>query len=114
MGEESGVLIVDGGNFKNEEQGTINMFVLVAYDIANDKRLRRVAKLMEDYGGRVQRSVFECRIGEKELLSLLQRMKTVLKKSEDKVTIYSLCGACRQRFEQYGQALTVDMEMIIC
>lgn len=90
------------------------MFVLIAYDIANDKRLRRVAKLLEDYGARIQCSVFECRIGEKELLGLLQRMKTILKKTEDKVTIYHLCSACRQRFEQYGQALTADAEMIIC
>jgi len=33
---------------------------LVSYDIANAKRLRRVAKTLESYGTRLQFSVFEC------------------------------------------------------
>jgi CRISPR-associated protein Cas2 len=91
------------------------MFLLIAYDIANKKRLYRVAKIMEDYGARVQRSVFECRIGEKELDALLEKVKPILKRREDRIHIYHLCAACRQRFEQYGRGqLTTDAEVVIC
>lgn len=38
------------------------MFVVVSYDIKNDKRRRKVMKLMEGYGERVQYSVFECHL----------------------------------------------------
>ena len=40
---------------------------IVLYDIRNPRRLRRVARLMEGYGQRVQHSVFECDLGEAEL-----------------------------------------------
>ena len=60
---------------------TPDMFLLIAYDIANKKRLYRVAKIMEDYGARVQRSVFECRIGEKELDALLEKVRPILKRT---------------------------------
>lgn len=91
------------------------MFVLVAYDIANEKRLYRVAKLMKDYGTRVQRSVFECRLDQAKLASLLSRIQTVIKKREDKVQIYHLCEVCQQRFEQCGQgSLTTDAEVYVC
>jgi CRISPR-associated protein Cas2 len=90
------------------------MFLLIAYDIANHKRLYRVARVMEDYGARVQRSVFECRIGEKELAAMLGRVKPILKKREDRIHIYHLCAACQQRFEQYGRGqLTTDAEVLI-
>ena len=58
---------------------------LIAYDIAHRKRLYRVAKVMEDYGTRVQRSVFECRLDARRLQQLLERLKPVLKRREDKV-----------------------------
>jgi CRISPR-associated protein Cas2 len=91
------------------------VFLLIAYDIANPKRLYRVAKVMEDYGARVQRSVFECRIGDKELAALLERVKRILRKREDRIHIYYLCAACQQRFEQYGRGqLTTDTEVLIC
>ena len=91
------------------------MFLLIAYDIANHKRLYRVARVMKDYGARVQRSVFECRISEKELAALLGRVKLILRKREDRIHIYHMCAACRQRFEQYGSGhLTEDSEVVIC
>ena len=40
---------------------------LVSYDIANPKRLRRVAKLLESFGTRLQYSVFECPLDDMRL-----------------------------------------------
>src|SRR5439155_15213906 len=51
------------------------MLILVTYDVstvekAGQRRLRRVARACEDYGVRVQKSVFECQVGQKEWVSL--------------------------------------------
>jgi CRISPR-associated protein Cas2 len=78
------------------------MLVLIAYDIANDKRLRRVAQLMESYGARVQRSVFECRITQNQLDELIEKVKAMIKRREDRVHIYRLCETCQERFADYG------------
>lgn len=84
------------------------MLYLVAYDIADKKRLSRVARLMKNYGARVQRSVFECHMNQTQFDSLIMQIPTVIKKREDKVTIYHLCEGCCKRFEKYGRGRLVD------
>jgi CRISPR-associated protein Cas2 len=79
------------------------MFILLAYDISNQKRRRKVAALVEDYGTRVQRSVFECVLDEKALVELVGKMKPLLKRREDKVQIYRLCQGCRMRISICGR-----------
>ena len=59
------------------------MLILVAYDVstvekAGVRRLRRVAQACEDYGTRVQKSVFECQVGQKEWARLRDRLLHVL------------------------------------
>jgi len=54
-------------------------FVIVSYDIADEERLRKIAKIMEDYGFRVLYSVFECYINR----SLFEEMKTKVEKLID-------------------------------
>ena len=55
------------------------MKLLITYDVstvdkAGEKRLRRVARACEDYGTRVQKSVFECTVGEKDWVLLRARL----------------------------------------
>jgi CRISPR-associated protein Cas2 len=64
--------------------------LLVAYDIAQARRLQRVAKLMERYGVRVQKSVFECRLTEARRKEMTERLVGVLEPGEDQVRIYSV------------------------
>jgi CRISPR-associated protein Cas2 len=78
------------------------MFLLVAYDIMNAKRLRKVAAMMENYGTRVQRSVFECELADEQLPALLSDIKRLIGRREDKVQIYPLCRPCRARLEICG------------
>ena len=91
------------------------MFFLLAYDIAEPKRLRRVAKLTEMYGTRVQRSVFECTLSQTEMISLLHEVKALIERKEDKVQVYQLCEACKSRFKRHGQdgELTTDDEAYV-
>lgn len=87
------------------------MFVLIAYDIGNAKRLRKVARVMQSFGVRVQRSVFECRINQAQLDALLARVKLVIKPKEDRIHLYQICENCQARMANHGRvALTADPE----
>lgn len=90
------------------------MFVLIAYDIADDRRLKQVAKLMEAYGKRVQKSVFECVIDEDQLRILIHKAKHLMKRSEDKVQLYHLCDGCRHRISSASQVSFAIEEVYVC
>lgn len=80
------------------------MFVLISYDIPNDKRRTKIAKILEDYGDRVQYSVFECELSAKHLARLSKELKAVLNEAEDSIRLYRLCRDCLQKIEAWGQA----------
>lgn len=87
------------------------MEVLVAYDVATDsaagrRRLRRVAKVCEAFGQRVQKSVFECIVNEVQLEQLKHRLRLEVKESEDSLRIYRL----REPREQYLYTIGVQLE----
>lgn len=63
---------------------------LVCYDIANDRRLRKVFKVCKDHGTHLQFSVFECDLNPRELVHLQRTLKEVIKHDEDQVLFVSL------------------------
>ncbi len=75
------------------------MFVVVAYDIADARRLRRVMKVMENYGSRRQKSVFECELPERRFVELRSKLSEVIDPEDDRVCYYPLCAACKKRIE---------------
>ncbi len=78
-------------------------FFVMVYDIPNDKRRARLAKLLESLGERVQYSVFELYLTQAELEKLVKRMQKFMDKKEDAVRIYSLCETCRGKVTCLGQ-----------
>ena len=62
---------------------------LVVYDISNEKRLRRIARILQRYGRRVQESVFECDTNGTRCEALREKLKKE-KREEDKIFIYHL------------------------
>lgn len=83
-------------------------FYVISYDIRDDRRRTKVAKMLEDFGDRVQYSVFELVLERPQQLRRLQRrLLRVLDESEDSVRIYSLCSACHGRIELLGQGQVV-------
>lgn len=79
-------------------------FYLISYDISNDKRRLKVMKALEDYGTRVQYSVFECWLRPKELAELQNRLfPLVSKKDWDSIRFYALCVDDVRRTEIIGQ-----------
>lgn len=65
-------------------------FYLVVYDIANPKRLRRIAKLMTSFGVRVQKSVFECNLRPVKVKQMIEAVNEIIDPDSDGIRIYSL------------------------
>jgi CRISPR-associated protein Cas2 len=89
------------------------MLILIAYDVstidsAGEKRLRRVARTCEDYGVRVQKSVFECRVGENQWVLLRERLLTTIDLSQDSLRFYFLDTDVR--VEHHGAGQPPDLE----
>ncbi|MBI3408667.1 MAG: CRISPR-associated endonuclease Cas2 [Planctomycetes bacterium] len=84
------------------------MHVLVTYDVstitpAGRRRLRRVAQACLNYGQRVQYSVFECQVGETEMVRLRQELLAEINAHEDSLRIYQLGEEAGPKVEHYGQ-----------
>jgi len=65
---------------------------IICFDIHDERRLRKVSKQMENFGQRVQYSVFECYLDKADLKELKQRLIEIIDDSEDHIRYYSLCG----------------------
>lgn len=78
--------------------GATEMLRLLAYDIADPKRLRRVANVCEDYGVRVQRSLFECWLEDAEFTTLWASLQAEIDPKVDQLVAYRLeARAARER-----------------
>ena len=93
------------------------MNILVTYDVstltkAGRRRLRRVARVCEDFGQRVQYSVFECVVGETELVQMRGRLLDEIDPREDGLRLYRLSASFRDEgvLERYGRDNSVDFE----
>lgn len=83
--------------------------LLVTYDVADDRRRRRVAKTLEGFGRRVQHSVFECRLRPAERAALERTLGALLPpEGPDEpafsLRTYRLCAACSDQVEVVGPA----------
>lgn len=70
--------------------GDPQMLILVAYDITSQKRLAKVAKACEDFGVRVQYSLFECHLDQDALDTLWLRLLDLINEDEDRIVAYQL------------------------
>lgn len=76
---------------------------LVCYDISDPKRLRKVAKICEDFGYRRQLSVFLVRVSATEFVRLRTRLYEAVNLDEDQVLFLPLCGKCCGGIESLGR-----------
>ena len=65
--------------------------VLICYDVTDDRRRTRIGNELENFGKRVQRSVFECHLNERELLILRERLEGLCSEGEDRIGMYRIC-----------------------
>ena len=79
-------------------------WVLLSYDIPDDKRRTKVMKTLAGYGQRVQYSVFECEIRPADHKRLEAQLRSLIHKEQDDVRLYQLCEACTGRVTMLGKA----------
>lgn len=77
---------------------------VISYDISEDKRRNKIAKLLEGYGCRVQYSVFECHINEKKLKILCAGLQDLARDMTDgSIYIYYVCNSCEKKRVLIGE-----------
>ena len=84
------------------------MNMIIAYDIADPYRLKRVAKTVEDYGIRVLKSIFEANVDVIRFTEMKARIEDVIEASEDGVKYFPLCEKCAGTVEIIGQGIFID------
>ncbi len=89
--------------------------VLVSYDVKTDtakgrKRLRRVAKVCENYGQRVQFSVFECVVDSAQWAAIKAQLLHEINPKEDSLRFYFLGNNYNHRIEHEGAKEVIDQE----
>ena len=89
------------------------MYYTVAYDITNDRRRNAVAKILLDFGARIQFSVFECNTDRRAYLRLQDRLQDAINPNEDTVTFYHLCRSCEKGIERIGVDKGIDNTVYI-
>ena len=77
---------------------------LVCYDIADAKRLRRVAHICEDFGRRKQFSVFLVRVSATDVVRMKTRLYDAIDLTRDQVLFVPLCAGCSRAIETIGRA----------
>lgn len=66
------------------------MYILIIYDIVNNKRRYRFARKMKEYGFRVQRSAFEAFVSDRLYLKLMKEVPKIIDSESDSVRIYRI------------------------
>ncbi len=91
------------------------MYLLLTYDVstttpAGKRRLRQVAKACEDYGQRVQNSVFECKVDPGQLVALKARLLDIIDPKTDSLRFYNLGNNWKNRVDHHGANDDYDIE----
>ncbi len=89
------------------------MLIIVTYDVSTEtkvgrRRLRRVAKVCESTGQRVQKSVFECQVNQMQYEELERRLLAEINQDEDNLRLYRLSESASMRVKEYGKFKAVD------
>ena len=89
--------------------------VLVTYDVSTTnasgaKRLRQVAKECQNYGQRVQNSVFECILDESKFVVLRAKLQKIIDKDNDSVRFYFFGNNWQRKVETIGRVTSIDLE----
>ena len=91
------------------------MMYILAYDISTEsakgkKRLRKVAKACENYGQRVQKSVFEFQLEDKKFLQMKNKVLSLMNNKKDNVRIYKIIEPKENYVEEHGNFEAIDYE----
>lgn len=91
------------------------LLVLITYDVstmtsAGQKRLRKVSKVCQNYGQRVQNSVFECIVDAAQFTSLKIELASVIDETQDSLRFYQMGNNYKSKVEHIGVKESLDLE----
>ena len=94
------------------------MLVLITYDVKSDskagqKRLRQIAKICENFGQRVQFSVFECKVDPAQWTDLRAKLLQQFHAQEDSLRFYLLGANWKRRVEHHGTKAGFDPDGLL-
>ena len=89
--------------------------LIVSYDFEDDKLRAKFARFLEQYGHRLQYSVWEIKHSPRILQNILTVIELKYQKmfsDRDSIIIFSLCEGCRQKIKRYGYARFEESDLI--
>lgn len=91
------------------------MLVLITYDVrtvssTGQRRLRQVSKTCQDYGQRVQNSVFECVVDSTQFTVLKLKLLEIIDQEQDSLRFYQLGNNYKNKVEHIGAKESIDLE----
>ena len=91
------------------------MLIIVTYDVSTEtkegrRRLRRVAKICEGIGQRVQKSVFECRVNQMQYEELERNLLAEINDKQDNLRLYRLTEPVELHIKEHGHFRAVDFK----
>lgn len=90
--------------------GGLTVFILLSYDIADSpERLRKVAKICENYGVRVQKSVFELDISMANFVQLKAELSRLVDRNADTIRFYRLGKNYKNQIEVIGKREDIEL-----
>ena len=79
------------------------MFIVISYDVVNDKRRSRIFRALKNFGQWMQYSVFECDLDKVNFVRLKDRLDHLINAKEgDSIRFYFLCEGCKRQVERIG------------
>ena len=90
------------------------MYVVVTYDVPEDKRRTKIHKVLKSYGQWVQLSVFECHLTDTQYAKLRSRLSKLIQPNQDSVRFFFLCGCCQGKIERLGGEQPMDTTVFFC
>lgn len=91
------------------------MLILITYDVSTSslggqKRLRKVAKVCQNYGQRVQNSVFECIVDATQFAVLKIELQEIIDEKKDSLRFYQLGNHYKTKVQHIGVKQSIDIE----
>ena len=110
--EEAFVRTATQSEKRGKPKGEPDMLIVVAYDITEPKRLKKVADCCKDFGIRVQYSIFECRLEADAFDLLWNRLCQIVDAEQDRIVAYPLHGSQQRLIRTHGTM--VSNEQVVC
>ncbi|WP_414527745.1 CRISPR-associated endonuclease Cas2 [Nodularia chucula] len=79
------------------------LFYIIVYDIPDDKKCKKISNLLEGYGQRVQYSVFECILNQRQYDELKKRLRKHINFSQDSLRFYPVTQHTFKQIETWGE-----------